>query len=91
MKTKAGTSYYIAPEVLKGSYDELCDVWSAGVILYILLSGYPPFGGSNDWEIMLAVKKGLYDFDSPEWENVSSKAKNLIRNMISPRDKRFTT
>jgi len=91
MKTKAGTSYYIAPEVLKGSYDEQCDVWSAGVILFILLSGYPPFGGSNDWEIMLAVKKGIYDFDSPEWEIVSGKAKNLIRNMICPKDKRYTT
>jgi calcium-dependent protein kinase len=55
MKTKAGTPYYISPEVLKGSYDELCDIWSAGVILYILLSGVPPFYGDSDPEILDAV------------------------------------
>lgn len=91
LTTKAGTSYYIAPEVLNGCYDEKCDIWSAGVILYILLSGYPPFGGANDWEILIKVKKGKFDFESEEWQNVSAKAKDLITNMICPTKRRFST
>lgn len=90
MKTKAGTSYYVAPEVLMGEYDEKCDIWSAGVILYILLSGYPPFGGSNDWEILLAVKRGKYTFKGTEWKHVSDLAKDLIKNMLCPVEKRFS-
>ena len=59
-----GTSYYIAPEVLQLDYDERCDIWSAGVILYILVTAAPPFDGSNDKEIMENVKKLQYTFDS---------------------------
>ena len=90
MRTKAGTSYYVAPEVLVGEYDEKCDIWSAGVILYILLSGYPPFSGANDWEILLAVKRGKYSFKGSEWKHVSESAKDLIRNMLCSVDKRMS-
>lgn len=59
-----GTSYYIAPEVLQLDYDERCDIWSAGVMLYILVTAAPPFDGNDDKEIMDNVKKQQYTFDS---------------------------
>ena len=77
-----GTAYYIAPEVLKGDYDEKCDIWSCGVIFYILLCGYPPFNAETDEEIFSAVLKGEFVFPEEEWNSVSEEAKNLIKKML---------
>ena len=62
MRQTLGTPYYIAPEVLLKNYNEKCDVWSCGVILFILLSGFPPFNGRTDEEIMKAVKKTKFQY-----------------------------
>ncbi|CAM9226582.1 unnamed protein product [Hapterophycus canaliculatus] len=82
MTTRVGTPYYIAPEVLSKKYDKACDLWSIGVIMFILLCGYPPFYGSSDAEIFKAVQRVDYRFLSPEWDDVSDEAKNLIRKLI---------
>eukprot|EP01017_Pseudomicrothorax_dubius_P024218 TRINITY_DN2577_c0_g1_i2.p2 TRINITY_DN2577_c0_g1~~TRINITY_DN2577_c0_g1_i2.p2 ORF type:complete len:342 (+),score=75.02 TRINITY_DN2577_c0_g1_i2:576-1601(+) len=82
MNQKFGTPYYIAPEVLRRKYDEKCDVWSLGVMLYIILCGYPPFNGRNDKEIMDKVSKGAFAFSGEEWTNVSPEAKKLIKRML---------
>ena len=83
MFEKVGSAYYIAPEVLDGMYDEKCDVWSAGVILYILLCGYPCFNGETDEKIYKAIKRKKFYFPSPEWDIISDDAKNLIKKMLS--------
>ena len=69
MELVLGTAYYIAPEVLKAHYDEKCDVWSTGVISYILLSGEPPFPGSDDKEILRNVILGKFSFSSKDISN----------------------
>jgi len=78
-----GSPYYIAPEVLIEQYNEKCDIWSCGVIFYILLSGSPPFDGENDKEIIKQVKKGKFDFPKDEWILISSEAKDLIKLMLT--------
>ena len=77
-----GTSYYIAPEVLKERYDEKCDVWSCGVILYILLCGYPPFNGNTNVEIFHAIQNQNPIFTGEEWEDITNEAKELIKLML---------
>lgn len=83
VSTKAGTPYYVAPQVLQGKYDFRCDAWSLGVILYILLCGYPPFYGETDAEVLAKVKTGVFSFSGPEWKRVSEEAKELIRHLIN--------
>ena len=77
-----GTSYYIAPEVLKEKYDEKCDVWSCGIILYILLCGYPPFNGNTNVEIFHAIQNQNPIFAGEEWDDITSEAKELIKLML---------
>lgn len=77
-----------APEVLgPEKYDKSCDIWSLGVIMYILLCGFPPFYSNNGLAISPGMKKrirtGQYDFPNPEWQNVSNGAKDLIKDMLS--------
>ena len=77
-----GTPYYISPEVLKGSYTTQCDNWSMGVVLFIMLSGKPPFGGKGNKEIIENVLKGEYTFKSAVWEHISDSAKDLISKLL---------
>ena len=91
MEERYGTPYYIAPDVLNKSYNEKCDIWSLGVILYILLVGYPPFNGPDDKKIIDAVKKGKYTLDEPEWDDVSEEAVDLVRRCLTyDADKRIS-
>lgn len=91
MDKQIGTPFYIAPEVLNNSYNEKCDVWSCGVIMYILLCGVPPFFGNTDDEIYKAVKEGKFSMDGPEWSEISREAKELIKAMLKKDlNKRFS-
>ena len=90
LKTKVGTAYYVSPEILSGNYTHLCDIWSAGVILYILLSGDPPFNGANDNEIYTKIAQMKFSFPERKWKNISNDAKDLLCHMIVPENERYT-
>lgn len=78
-----GSAYYVAPEVLRRSYGKEADVWSAGVILYILLSGVPPFWAETEKGIFDCILKGEIDFESDPWPAISSGAKDLVKKMLT--------
>ena len=90
LQSKMGTVYYIAPEVIEGSYNFKCDVWSCGVIFYTLLFGIPPFNSKSDSEIYEKIKKGVFSFPE-KISSISAEAKDLITKMLTLNpDKRLT-
>ncbi|KAK4264246.1 hypothetical protein QN277_025453 [Acacia crassicarpa] len=86
-----GSPYYMAPEVLRRNYGPEVDVWSAGVILYILLCGVPPFWAETEQGVALAILRGVIDFKREPWPQISDSAKSLVRQMLEPNpEKRLT-
>jgi calcium-dependent protein kinase len=83
MTTAVGTAYYVAPEVLKGSYGETCDAWSIGVIMYVLLSGSFPFYGDSENNIFKAILNANVDLVSGPWKSISCYAKDLIIKLLN--------
>ena len=91
MNISVGTPRYVAPEVINGKYNEKCDIWSAGVILYAMLSGKFPFNGKTNKEICKSIIKKTFDLTKSPWENISKEAKDLISNMLCDENKRYSS
>jgi serine/threonine protein kinase len=91
MSSLVGTPYYIAPEVLLGRYDRRCDLWSVGVIAYVLLCGYPPFGGATDRQTHESVLRGRYEFHPEDWGGISAEAMDFVRGLLRADPRRRTT
>lgn len=79
---EVGTPFYLAPEVLRNCYGAEADIWSAGVVLYILLCGVPPFWAKDTEGIRAAIQEGNLDLASGPWKSISDSAKDLVRNML---------
>jgi calcium-dependent protein kinase len=93
MQTMVGTPYYMAPEVAAeaGAYSEACDVWSIGVITYMLLTGTPPFRGDNDHAVLAAVKAAKFSMTGPRWEHISDQAKDFVSCLLRKNPKHRLT
>lgn len=78
-----GSAFYVAPEVLNKKYSFQCDIWSVGVILYILLSGVPPFWGDNERQIFNSIRNDTVDFQSEPWPKISNHAKDVVKRMLN--------
>jgi serine/threonine protein kinase len=92
MVTGCGTLGYAAPEVLKNEpYGKAVDMWSVGVILYILLCGFPPFSNDHTPKLFRQIKRGEYDFPLPYWENITHSAKDLVQKLLTVNPKRRLT
>jgi calcium/calmodulin-dependent protein kinase I len=94
LETSCGTPDYAAPEVLRmdGAYDKSVDLWSMGVITYVVLCGFPPFYGKTQAHLFEKILNAEYDFPDPEWTNISEEAKDFIRHLlVLDIDKRYTT
>jgi len=83
LMTVVGTPYYLAPEVLRGDYSKECDCWSLGVMMYVILSGFLPFHGTNQAQVYQAVRKGAFNFSHSEFDVVSPSAKDLITKLLT--------
>jgi len=83
MRTVAGSAYYMAPEVISGEYDHLCELWSCGVLMYLFLCGYPPFQGATDVEVLRQVRRGRAKFDMRHWCHISEDGRSLVNELLS--------
>lgn len=90
LTSPVGTAYYVPPEILSGDYNQKCDIWSAGIILCILLTGEPPFNGPNNAVIYNKIKNFEYGF-SEKWKYISNEAKDLVSHMLVPQNIRYSS
>ena len=90
IRDSVGTVFYIAPEVLEQKYTEKCDLWSCGVITYMMLCGYPPFGGDSDQVIIKKIRSGKFLFNQPIWTRLSLESQDFISKLLSPEADRLT-